>query len=113
MTMNYAEVQSPQPDSSDVLYRSGHYIWRPQMTEKWHSVPNENAVISPRTVLVVDDYEPFRRFATATLRGQPNFLILGQAQDGLEAIRQADALKPDLILLDIGLPNMNGFRGRS
>lgn len=71
-------------------------------------MPNENAALAS-TVLVVDDYEPFRRFVSSTLCGKPNFLILGEAQDGLEAIQQAETLQPDLILLDIGLPKMNGL----
>lgn len=79
------------------------------MAERWHSVANENAVTAPRTVLVVDDYEPFRRFVSATLGRTPRFLILGEARDGLEAIQQADVLQPDLILLDIGLPKVNGL----
>ena len=60
-------------------------------------------------VLVVDDYEPFRRFVCSTLRKRPAFQIVGEASDGAEAVRQAEELKPDLILLDIGLPTLNGM----
>jgi DNA-binding NarL/FixJ family response regulator len=61
------------------------------------------------SVLVVDDYEPFRRFVHSTLRKNPKVEIIGQASDGAEAVRQAEKLKPQLILLDIGLPTMNGI----
>jgi DNA-binding NarL/FixJ family response regulator len=79
------------------------------MPERWHSVMTGGKTFSPNSVLVVDDYEPFRRFVFATLRKQPNFLIIGEARDGLEAVQQAEALQPDLIVLDIGLPKMNGL----
>jgi DNA-binding NarL/FixJ family response regulator len=59
---------------------------------------------------VVDDYEPFRRLARSTLRKRPALQIVGEASDGLAAVRQAEELKPDLILLDIGLPGLNGLR---
>jgi DNA-binding NarL/FixJ family response regulator len=60
-------------------------------------------------VLVVDDYEPIRRFVTSTLERQPELQIVGEATDGLDAVRKAEELKPDLILLDIGLPQLNGI----
>jgi DNA-binding NarL/FixJ family response regulator len=60
-------------------------------------------------ILVVDDYEPFRRFVCSTLGERPGFQIVGEASDGLAGIRQAEELQPDLILLDIGLPTLNGM----
>jgi DNA-binding NarL/FixJ family response regulator len=67
--------------------------------------------MSPSTVrvLVVDDYEPFRRFINSVLAKRPALQIVGEASDGLEAVRRAEELKPDLILLDIGLPSLNGI----
>jgi DNA-binding NarL/FixJ family response regulator len=59
-------------------------------------------------VLVVDDYEPFRRFICSTLR-RPELQIVGEASDGLEAVHKAEELQPDLIVLDIGLPTLNGI----
>ena len=60
-------------------------------------------------VLVVEDFAPFRQFVTSTLRKAPDFQVIGEVSDGLEAVRKAEELKPDLILLDIGLPTLNGI----
>jgi DNA-binding NarL/FixJ family response regulator len=68
-------------------------------------------IMFPSTVrvLVVDDYEPFRHFVCSTLGKRPGFLIVGEASDGLEGVVKAEELKPDLIVLDIGLPTLNGI----
>lgn len=60
-------------------------------------------------VLVVDDYKPFRRFLWEVLRKQPGLQVIDEASDGPEAIQKVRDLKPDLILLDIGLPRLNGI----
>jgi DNA-binding NarL/FixJ family response regulator len=60
-------------------------------------------------LLVVDDYEPFRQFLYSKLQSRPEFQIVGEASDGLEAVQKAEELQPDLILLDIGLPKLNGI----
>jgi len=60
-------------------------------------------------VLVVDDYEPWRRFIRLTLLAYEKLQITGEASDGLEAVWKAQQLQPDLILLDIGLPGQNGI----
>jgi DNA-binding NarL/FixJ family response regulator len=64
---------------------------------------------SPVRVLVVDDYEPFRRFVRSTLEKRHDLQVIGEASDGLEAVRKVEELKPDLIVLDIGLPSLNGI----
>ena len=65
--------------------------------------------MSSRSVLVVDDYEPFRRFICSTLRNRTELQVICEASDGLEAVKKAEELQPDLILLDIGLPTLNGI----
>ena len=60
-------------------------------------------------VLVVDDFEPFRRFVCSTLGQKPELQIVGEASDGLEAVQKAQDLQPDLIVLDISLPVLNGI----
>jgi DNA-binding NarL/FixJ family response regulator len=60
-------------------------------------------------ILVVDDFEPWRRFVLSTLRRRPELQVIYEASDGLEAVQKAEELRPDLILLDIGLPQLNGI----
>ena len=60
-------------------------------------------------VVVVDDYQRWRHLLSTTLLKQPNFSIVVEVSDGLEAVRKAGELQPDLILLDIGLPTLNGI----
>jgi DNA-binding NarL/FixJ family response regulator len=64
---------------------------------------------STARILVVDDYEPWRRLVQATLQKQPELEVVGNVSDGLEAVQQAERLQPDIILLDIGLPTLNGI----
>jgi DNA-binding NarL/FixJ family response regulator len=59
--------------------------------------------------LIVEDHEEFRRFLCLSLQEETQCQIIGEVSDGLEAIRQSEQLQPDLILLDIGLPVLNGF----
>ena len=60
-------------------------------------------------VLVVEDNEPWRRFFSTALQKQAELEIIGQVSDGLEAVQKAQQLQPDLILMDIGLPTLNGI----
>jgi CheY-like chemotaxis protein len=61
-------------------------------------------------VLVVEDYEAFRRYICSALSKNPRLQIVGEASDGLEAISKAQELRPDLIVLDIGLPKLHGLK---
>jgi DNA-binding NarL/FixJ family response regulator len=60
-------------------------------------------------VLVVDDFEAFRRFVASTLRELPGLQVICEVSDGWEAVQKAKELQPDLIVLDLGLPNLNGI----
>ena len=60
-------------------------------------------------VLVVDDYAPWHGFFTAEIQKQPELQAIGVGWDGVEAVQKATELQPDLILLDIGLPTLNGI----
>jgi DNA-binding NarL/FixJ family response regulator len=58
---------------------------------------------------VVEDYEPFRRFICSSLEKRPGLQIVGEVSDGLEAVHAAEELQPDLAVMDIGLPTLNGI----
>ena len=58
---------------------------------------------------IVDDYEPFRRFPRLALEERRDLQVIGECEDGLEAVQRSADLEPDLILLDIGLPSLNGI----
>lgn len=60
-------------------------------------------------ILVVDDYGDWRRQICSLLQSRPELQVLWQASDGLEAVEKAEEHKPDLILLDLGLPKLNGI----
>jgi len=60
-------------------------------------------------ILLVDDHEAFRQYIFSMLEEGVNMQVVGQAADGLQAVQQAKALQPDVILLDIGLPGINGI----
>jgi len=60
-------------------------------------------------VLVAEDYEPFRSFICSTLGEKADLQLVGEVADGLEAVQKAKELQPHLVVLDIGLPSLNGI----
>ena len=60
-------------------------------------------------ILVVEDHVLWQGFVVRKLREQPGLQIIGVVADGLEAVQKAEELQPDLVLLDIGLPRLNGI----
>jgi DNA-binding NarL/FixJ family response regulator len=60
-------------------------------------------------ILVADDYEPWRRFARLNLQKQPELHVIGEVADGRDAVLKAQEMQPDLLLLDINLPTLNGI----
>ncbi|HZV58811.1 MAG TPA: response regulator transcription factor, partial [Candidatus Eremiobacteraceae bacterium] len=64
--------------------------------------------VGPKSILLVDDNDVVRKIARLFLETQTDLEICGEAVDGADAIEQAQRLKPDLIILDLAMPNMNG-----
>jgi|SRR5215469_1775374 len=64
---------------------------------------------SPIRIVVVDDAEAWRRFFRSTLQNVRELQVICEVSDGLAAVQQAQELQPDMILLDIGLPRLNGI----
>lgn len=60
-------------------------------------------------VLVVEDFKPFRQFVCSMLGQNPELQVIGEVSDGLQAVQKAEELQPGLIVLDIGLPGLNGI----
>lgn len=57
----------------------------------------------------MDDFEPWRSFVCLVLGRRAGFQVIGQASCGAEAIRKVEALQPNLIILDISMPDLNGI----
>jgi DNA-binding NarL/FixJ family response regulator len=62
-----------------------------------------------RTEALVEDFDDYRLFIASLLTVKHNVRVIGEATSGLEAVERAQELTPDVILLDIGLPGLNGF----
>jgi CheY-like chemotaxis protein len=60
-------------------------------------------------ILVVDDFQPFRTWVSSELQNEPAWRVVADATDGVEAVQKAQELRPELIILDIGLPKLNGI----
>jgi len=66
--------------------------------------------IAKTRILMVEDHEPFLKFVRTFLGQLDDFQLVGEAGDGLTAVRKCVELQPDLVLLDIGLPELNGIQ---
>jgi DNA-binding NarL/FixJ family response regulator len=65
--------------------------------------------MGPVRILIVDDFEPWRRAVCSILAEDADLEVVSEGSDGLEAVRKSEQLQPDLVLLDIQLPKMNGL----
>jgi DNA-binding NarL/FixJ family response regulator len=60
-------------------------------------------------ILLVDDFEPWRRMVCLMVQEESDMQIISEVSDGLAAVQSADELKPDLILMDLSLPKVDGM----
>ena len=65
--------------------------------------------MGPVRILVVDDFEPWRRSIVSIIEEDPELQVIHEASDGLEAVQMCQELQPDLVVLDVGLPKLNGL----
>ena len=86
-------------------FRISEHIDAPAEPAWLHGLSRTGAV----RVLVIEDFEPYRQFICSTLARVRSLLVIDEVSDGLEAVQKAVELKPDLILMDIGLPSLNGL----
>ena len=63
----------------------------------------------PLRTLIVEDHEELRNFLRLTLQNEARCIVIGEAVDGMQAVQKAEELQPDLILLDLSLPKINGI----
>jgi two-component system chemotaxis response regulator CheY len=70
---------------------------------------NVRAAEMTKSILVADDSEQVRRYVSRLLRTNPDFEVCAEAVNGLEAVAKAKELQPDLVILDLGMPVMNGL----
>jgi|SRR6516165_6460310 DNA-binding NarL/FixJ family response regulator len=64
---------------------------------------------SPLRILVVDDFAEWRGRVRSMLQAQPEWQVIGEACDGLEAVQRTQELHPDIVVLDIGMPKLGGI----
>lgn len=67
----------------------------------------------PKRILIVDDGEEVRQVMRAVFEARTNYEICGEASNGAEAVEKALSLKPDLVLLDVAMPMLNGVEAAS
>ena len=67
----------------------------------------------PKSILIADDHETTRSLIRSFMESKDGFKVCGEAVDGVDAIEKAKELKPDLIILDLAMPRMNGAAAAS
>jgi DNA-binding NarL/FixJ family response regulator len=73
------------------------------------TVSDNRGVSTVIQILIVEDFDPFRQFICSKLREKPELQVVGEVSDGMEGVRKAEELQPDLILSDVGLPTLDGI----
>jgi CheY-like chemotaxis protein len=70
---------------------------------------NTRAAEMTKSILVADDSEQVRKYVSKLLRSNPDFEVCAEAVNGLDAVEKAKKFQPDLVILDLGMPVMNGL----
>ena len=81
-------------------------LFSDSMEQLW---PLERPAIRRASLLLADDHEVVRKGIRSILEGRPDWEVCGEASTGRQAVEMASALRPDVVILDIGLPELNGL----
>jgi DNA-binding NarL/FixJ family response regulator len=68
-----------------------------------------SSLAKPKTILIADDSDAMRATIRRSLQFETTFVVCGEASDGVEAVSKAKELSPDLIILDVRMPHLNGL----
>ena len=91
------------------LFAQGVLLRNAPIKRHFDSVPKVGQPLSSIQILITDDSADWRRQVRLVLQARPEWQIISEASDGLEAVQKAQDLKPEIILLDISLPKLNGI----
>src|SRR5205823_5203226 len=80
-----------------------------EAADSMHQVLSRNPWMVPVRILIADDHEIVRRGVRSLLKSRSDWSVCGEAVDGVDAVRKAKELKPDVIVLDISMPQLNGL----
>src|SRR6202034_2858248 len=90
-------------------------VWRSSrglcdhVPRKAQAIQHDRIFVAPLKVLIVDDHEPVRRGIRSLLSLAPHTAVCGEAGDGLGALMKARALRPDIVIMDVSMPRMDGI----
>jgi DNA-binding NarL/FixJ family response regulator len=85
------------------------YVSSEQTHLATHAVSGASVLSKPKTILIADDSELVRTVIRQALERDTDFAICGEATDGTDAVSKAKELSPDLIILDVRMPGLNGI----
>ena len=74
-----------------------------------HSLSRSLSIMKSIRVLLADDHKLIRAGLVLVVQQQPDLIVIGEADDGRQAVQLVESLKPDVVVMDIGMPNLNGI----
>jgi len=87
---------------------AGEREWQPGPATPAAALDDDRASVDALRIVIVDDHPPVRRALREMLHQRPQLSVVGDASNGFEAIAHASALRPDVILMDVSMPHMDG-----
>src|ERR1700722_7154366 len=108
-------VQAKRRDLSPVARYTRIPVWRPgrrlcdHVPQKAQATQDDRIFVAPLKVLIVDDHELVRRGIRSLLSLAPHTAVCGEAGDGLGALMKARTLRPDIVIMDVSMPRMDGI----